>query len=158
FSHREWLVHIWLDRLWGMALFAVLFTVVSLVVRSILRIGTVATVEQTLSRLPRAAVLRHAAAVALLGASAIYSGRVIRSAGYGGWVLALVLMLFAPLVTALVAPRFVVWYGVAAASAIVLSLSVLLVQDFRTVPGAFPPGPAFLHESVPYGLGIWCFA
>ena len=73
---------------------------------------------------PWRTILRCGAAILLIGTVGLYAAPVIRSGGYGGWLLALVGCVVCPFTVALVAGRWHVLFGVLTAGAVQASFFV----------------------------------
>src|SRR5688572_861152 len=69
-------------------------------------------------------VMRSVVAVAMILLIGAYSAPVIRSGGFGGWVIAFIACALCPLVVAAVAGQYQVVFGLLANAAIVLSFVI----------------------------------
>jgi hypothetical protein len=85
---------------------------------------TLYRVEAVAGKIPLHTPVRYALAFVALLAITLWSGAVVESAGFSGWLLSLVVWLIAPAVVCLLAPRFPVIFGVLAAACSVFSLAV----------------------------------
>jgi len=82
------------------------------------------TLENLLTSVPHAAFVRSALSITLVLALLFSSGSLIRSGGYVGWILFLLVSFFSPLVVCILAPRFSIAVGVCTATCITCSLLI----------------------------------
>ena len=109
---------------------------------------TLQAVETFFSRVPYSASLRDLLAVAAAVSSLSWSGAVIAGAGYVGWLVAILLATWMPVVVCLLAARWSIPLGVLTATCIVASL---LLENARL-------GSPFWAENAGIWLCSWVIA
>jgi hypothetical protein len=85
---------------------------------------TLSKIEVAVKDLPFQAPIRYALAVGALASLAIWAGPIMASAGFGGWLVAVLMWLIAPAFVCILAPRFPVVFGILAAAFSVFSIEV----------------------------------
>lgn len=110
------------DAPWIFASFVAFGFFCSLLLWWLFSVTTLGTIEAGLLRLPCSSAVRNALALAVTASLVLWSGSVITSQGYAGWLYMLLFSIFCPLLVCLLAARFSVLFGVLAATSIVVSL------------------------------------
>jgi len=120
------------DSFTALVFFALTGFFASLFLFWLFRNETLQRIENVLGRLPWSLHIRNT--ISILGALSLlfWTGPLIRSGGYSGWLLAILLCILATLVICIIAARFSVAYGVFTATCITCSL---LVSDARSEIG-----------------------
>jgi hypothetical protein len=101
---------------------------VSLLLFWLFRATTFQRIELALQRLIRIPAARDILALIASLSLLVWSGPVIRSAGYAGWLLSIPVVIFASLIVCLLATRSPVLFGALVAGCIVLSAQVDYVR------------------------------
>jgi hypothetical protein len=80
--------------------------------------------EAALRKIPFQVPIRYTLVFAALLWIALWSGRIMANAGFGGWIVAFLEWLMAPAIICRLAPRFPIAFGILAAVLSVFSLAV----------------------------------
>src|SRR5690349_21122025 len=85
---------------------------------------SVSRIERVLRALPYQVGTRYALVLSMLIGLAVWSGAVIASGGFGGWIIMLLVWLISPAIVCPIAPRFPILFGILAAACVQFSLAV----------------------------------
>lgn len=110
--------------LWAFVVFFVAGILAATAWQTVFSKETLYRIEAVGAKMPLQTPVRYALAFLALVAVTLWSGPVIESGGFGGWLVALVVWLIAPAVVCVLAPRFPVVFGVLAAACSVASIAV----------------------------------
>lgn len=110
------------DTLGPLVFFSIVGCLAALLVVALTRPAVHDAVESALSRMPFVSPLRVLIALAALYFVLRHSGGLIISAGFGGWVVALLVCFVGPLVVCLIAPRWPIFVAVVTATCVEASL------------------------------------
>jgi hypothetical protein len=125
--------------------FALIGFLGSLAISLVLHPNSQDWIDARLGSSARARLVRHAAALLLVGAVFWFAGAAISGVGAGGWLLLLVLGVLGPLVICLIAPGWHLIWGFAAATAMTASLwRHNLRQPWGQVPDPLSLVPDYL--------------
>jgi hypothetical protein len=113
------------------AIFLIAAFVVSLLLFWLFSAVTLRRVEAMFLRVPHSSAVRDFLAFAITVSLVFWTGPVIQSGGFGGWLLALLFCIVAPLVVCLLALRFVVAFGALASTCIELSVLLTYARSFN---------------------------
>jgi len=145
------------DSFTALAIFGLAGFSTSLFLHWILRIESIQQIENVLGQLPQSTFLRNAISLLSTLSLLIWSGTIIRNAGYSGWLLALLICFLAPLFICIIAPRFSVFYGVLTATCITCSLLLLEAQS-EIGRGNVEYWSEFWHNEFPHWSRTWLVA
>ncbi len=129
--------------------------VLALVGQTLFQRESLTSIETALRHLPLSAAVRYSLVCSALLALAVWSGPMITSGGFGGWLVALFLWLASPAIICLLVPRYPILFGILSTGCTVFSLAVQnsrLYSRSRDIQWEH----AFSHPSTL--LAIWSFA
>lgn len=117
---------------------------------SIIRSAQIAAIDLSTSRHRGWQLVRNVSALTLAGGSIFWSGRVVQEAGFGGWLIALLLGILLPLLTCLLAAHAPIIFGLLSATSLAVS-TLLHHPDFRRDPFALDAWSRFIQQD----WGVW---